>query len=238
MFTQCQPILLLDLSLRCTGYAVVQWPAHFRPDGRWETPLAQQIGPDKPFGEFKVERSDLSIQERVGMVSLLIDGLVNLYKPQCVAAEMPQHMFQGSHGRSVSNSQSALMQQRVFGAVSALLWMRGMPFLEIDPTLSKAALTGKKGASKNDVRFVLGWRLGFATHENPIVRFPKGWTEAVRDALAVGFYLQNRYEVYGQDWLEKTLEQQHKPELSQWRDWRIADYGSLLNELQTRHRKH
>lgn len=232
-----QSILLLDLSVRCTGYAVIQWPANFRPDGTWAEPLAQQAITVPPFGEFKVERADLSVQERIGIVTLLVNGLVDLYQPLCVAAEMPRHMFQGNAGRSVSNNQSTLMQQRVFGAVSAALWMRGMPFIEVDPKWSKGALTGKSGAKKTDVKLALAKRLGLTADHGRQPRFPKGWTESVRDALAVAFYLQHQYTIYGADWLDTTLGLQAKPTLSWWHDWRQETYAVLMGELQHRHRK-
>lgn len=238
VITAPNPVLLLDLSLRCTGYALINWPATFLPNGTWQNIFAPTWSGVPTWGEWKLERADLSIQERVGTVALLVKTLLDTYHPVFVASEMPRHMYQASGGRSVSNNQSTLMQQRVFGAISSLTWLAGVPFLEVDPAWSKQALTGKRGAKKDEVRERLALRLGLATTTGKQIRFPKGITQAVIDALAVAFYLHHQRDIYGpMAWLDKTLALQEKPPACDWCDRRGQIYPEVMQYVYTRHRK-
>ncbi len=197
--------LLLDLSLRKTGYAIVPWPAKFDENGLYlDKPLVQ--------GEFPLERADLSIQERVGTLALLLGGLVKSWAPLFVAAEMPANMYQARPGgKSVSSASSVIQQQRAFGAAMSEFWAQGVPFIEVDPAQSKVALTGKRTASKDLVKEYLAIKMG-AKLPSGEIRWPKGITEAVRDALAVIWYLDFRYMLYPEsEWLDRLLNEQKKP---------------------------
>jgi Holliday junction resolvasome RuvABC endonuclease subunit len=225
--------LLLDLSLRKTGFAVVSWPPTFDE----ETDL-YLYGDNILFkGELPLERADLSIQERVGTLALLLSQLVEWWNPIFIAAEMPTNMYQARPGgKSVSSAASVIQQQRAFGAAMAEFWALGVPFIEVDPAQSKTALTGKRTASKDLVKEYLAIRMG-AKLSTGEYRWPKGVTEAVRDALAVLWFLDYRYRLYPDgDWLDRLLKEQHKPTVAEHRSRRGMSFVDLQSEAVARNK--
>lgn len=200
-------VLLLDLSLRCTGYAVVEWDENL---GLGPHLLEATIA----AGEIPLTDTSISLQERLAQLGASLKKLYDDYLPTLVAAEMPKNMFQARPGgKSVSNNNSAMMQQRAFGVAMYVYWTAQVPFIEVDPSLSKFCLTGNKQASKTVVADMLALLLGI-TRKSRGYNWPKGWTEAVRDALAVLAFLDYRRKMfYNQPdgWLAHLLHEQHKP---------------------------
>lgn len=233
------PVLLLDLSLRCCGYAVVSFPFTFDDAGILHSPLVSQVAGISPYGEFKLENPRASAQERLGLLSALLERVIEAYRPLLVAAEMPRNMYQSrSGGPSVSNNASVMLQQKCFGMAMALCWSIGVPFVEVDPALSKQLLTGKRTADKRTVALCLARRVAGVDPEAKRIAWPKGWTEAVRDALAVIFYLEYRRNLFpgpGNDWLDRILAEQDKPDAGDHRPWRKATYAELQAEVRRRH---
>lgn len=202
--------LLLDLSLRCTGWVVVRdEPLSEFPDGHFGLPWIA-------WGEIPLTDTTLSLHERIGQLGLALDVLLAKWKPVWIAAEMPAHAFAARGGKSVSNATSVIMQQRAFGATYLLTWLRGVPFLDVDPSLSKYATTGKPKADKKTVSWCLGTRFGVPVKRDGKFDWPKGATEAVRDALAVTFYINNLRLIHGISWLDICLAAQSKPPAQQW----------------------
>jgi Holliday junction resolvasome RuvABC endonuclease subunit len=232
---QQQNVLLLDLSLRCAGYAVVPYPFPIGVDGNLLPPFIPDKGGVPAYGEFKIENTKVSTQERVGMLSLLVGSLIDAYSPLFVAAEVPANAFQGHNGVSVSNASSTKLQQQAFGAIMALCWSRGMPYIEVEPAWSKQCLTGNRSANKQKVAESLARKAG-VKKIGPRYKWPQGMTkESVRDALAVLFFLHFRSNIFGEDWIDRVLSEQMKPDLGDHKDSRGFPYAALQLELSQRH---
>jgi len=124
-------ILGIDTSLRCTGYGVV------RIDGR--APKVLDCGVIK-------NPQKLSQLECLKRLSLGVEQLIQLYKPDVVAIE--DAFF-------YKNARTAMILGMARGAVLACCGRAEVPSFEYAPKKAKLAVTGTGNASKEQVAYMM-----------------------------------------------------------------------------------
>jgi crossover junction endodeoxyribonuclease RuvC len=136
------PIIFgVDPSLRCTGYGIVQ------ADGRDVRALA--YGVIKNSDKMLPSRCLVAIREQ-------ITDLLQKYKPDAAAVEGIIYL---------QNHQTAITLGAARGAALLTLAEAGLPIYEYAPKRVKAAATGRGGAQKAQVGFMMRALLGLT--ENP-----------------------------------------------------------------------
>ena len=186
-------VFVLDTSLRETGYALVDLPLVARPDGVLLDPCAE-VGEErrKIFGQINIKDARLPLNDRIATLCARLEAILEPLRdtdawPACVVAETPAHTL--GDGLTPKGAWAIQTQQRCFGAVAQWLGRKvGLPFVEVAPSAAKLAATGDTRATKAAVRAAL--TILFAGR--PIEqggRLPRGWTNAVVDALTCAFYV-------------------------------------------------
>lgn len=233
-------VLALDVSLTCTGYALVDLPFRTEADGRHLPPFVLDAAGLPVAGEWTLDAT-LSLTVREGRLGAALEEVIDRWHPDAIVGEVPQHTFNpGAGGASKTNSRSAAMQQRAFGVVGFVCHHCGVPYIELDPKHSKRAITGDANAGKPEVAAHLARLFGVARRESAArgskaalvaghagrlapVRWdwPPGLSkESVRDALAVAFWIDYRMRVYGSRWLDESLAEDKLPPPEEWADRR------------------
>lgn len=185
-------IFVLDTSLRETGYALVDMPLVARPDGVLLDPCAE-VGEErrKIFGQINIKDARLPLNDRVATLCARLEAILEPLRgtdawPSCVLAETPAHTL--GDGLTGKGAWAIQAQQRCFGAVAQWLGHKvGLPFGEVSPAAAKGAATGESRATKAAVRAALTILFSGRPAEQG-GRLPRGWTNAVVDALTCAFY--------------------------------------------------
>lgn len=189
-------IFVLDTSLRETGYALVDVPLVARPDGILVDPCAE-VGAErrKIFGQINIKDARLPLNDRVATLCARLEAIIEPLRdtdawPSCVLAETPAHTL--GDGLTGKGAWAIQAQQRCFGAVAQWLGRKvGLPFVEVSPAAAKMAATGDTRATKAAVRAALTI-LFSGRPAGQGGRLPRGWTNAVVDALTCAFYADAR----------------------------------------------
>ncbi|MHC4845041.1 MAG: crossover junction endodeoxyribonuclease RuvC [Planctomycetota bacterium] len=120
------------------------------------------------------------LAQRLAMIHSEVTGILESYAPDCVAIEM---VFHGVNTRSLVT----LGQAR--GAILAAVGTRESHLVELSPSEVKKAVTGRGGATKEQVAHMVGVLLGPAARE--IIAQSSGGNDAT-DALAVALAALHR----------------------------------------------
>jgi len=136
------PIIFgLDPSLRCTGYGIIAV------EGRTMRALAYGV----------IKNSDTIVPSRcLVAIHQTITDLLQQYQPDCAAVEGIIYL---------QNYQTAITLGSARGAALLALAEAGLPIYEYAPRRVKSAATGRGGAQKGQVGFMIRAMLGLT--ENP-----------------------------------------------------------------------
>lgn len=180
--------LCVDLSLTNTGWALVRLPLRQQPNS------GPFVNPVLRCGDIPLKDAQRPLAERINdlceqlqrQAQMQVDSGGRSIDPWFMATEIPQHTYYRPDDEHPKGQHAIMVQQRTFGAViQHFQYNRRMPVLEVSPNDTKYALTGSRNASKNAVGAMLQRLfLGHATDA-----WPKGWSEGVRDAIAVAYWL-------------------------------------------------
>ena len=129
-------IIALDVSLRATGFAVV--------DAGQQPEKLLQYGyiPTMPDKRRKGRRTEDDIR-RVSLIVLQLRTLLEKWQPGLVVAELPSWS---------QSSRGAVAQGVSLGILGALRVIDAVPCLWVDPQETKTGATGSRKASKGDVQ--------------------------------------------------------------------------------------
>lgn len=129
-------IITLDVSLRATGFAVVD--ASQQP----ETLLQYGYIPTMPDKKRKGRRTEDDIR-RVSLIVLQLRTLLEEWQPGLIVAELPSWS---------QSSRGAVAQGISLGILGSLRVINAVPCLWVDPQETKIGATDRKKASKADVQ--------------------------------------------------------------------------------------
>jgi crossover junction endodeoxyribonuclease RuvC len=129
-------VLGLDLSLRSTGYGVIE--------------LIENRYAVHAYGTIKTRRTDELPVKLLGIKSA-IDGLIARHSPEEVAVENPFY---------ARNIKTALILGQVRGAALVAVAGRGLPLFEYSPLEIKKAVTSYGQAEKDQVEAMVRALLG------------------------------------------------------------------------------
>jgi crossover junction endodeoxyribonuclease RuvC len=129
-------VLGLDLSLRSTGYGVIE--------------LIENRYAVQAYGTIKTRRADELPVKLLGIKSA-IDGLIDRHSPEEVAVENPFY---------ARNIKTALILGQVRGAALVAVAGRGLPLFEYSPLEIKKAVTSYGQAEKDQVNAMVRTLLG------------------------------------------------------------------------------
>lgn len=129
-------IITLDVSLRATGYAVVD--ASQQPEKLLQYGYIPTM-PDKKRGGRRTE-DDI---RRVSQIVLQLRTLLDEWQPGLIVAELPSWS---------QSSRGAVAQGISLGVLGALRVMNAVPCLWVDPQETKIGATGGRKASKGQVQ--------------------------------------------------------------------------------------
>jgi len=129
-------IITLDVSLRATGFAVV--------DAGQQPELLLQYGyiPTMPDKKRRGRQTEDDIR-RVSLIVLQLRTLLEQWQPALIVAELPSWS---------QSSRGAVAQGISLGILGALRVMNAVPCLWVDPQETKIGATGGKKASKSQVQ--------------------------------------------------------------------------------------
>lgn len=129
-------IITLDVSLRATGFAVV--------DASRQPEKLLQYGyiPTMPDKKHRGRRAEDDIR-RVSLIVLQLRTLLEEWQPDLIVAELPSWS---------QSSRGAVAQGISLGVLGALRVMNAVPCLWVDPQETKIGATRTKKASKSQVQ--------------------------------------------------------------------------------------
>jgi crossover junction endodeoxyribonuclease RuvC len=133
----------LDPSLRCTGYGIV------RAEGR--QPIALAYGVIRNAAKVEPSRCLVAIHQQV-------TDLIQAHQPDAAAVEGIIYL---------QNYQTAITLGSARGAALLAFAEAGLPIFEYAPKRVKAAATGRGGAQKGQVSFMMRALLGLTENPEP-----------------------------------------------------------------------
>lgn len=161
-------ILGIDPGSRVMGYALLEWFGNRR---------------DILCMDAVAMGSKLPIEERLKMLFKKVSELIDIYHPDYLAIEAP---FYGK------NVQSMLKLGKAQGVAIAAALAKDIPFVEYAPRRIKQSITGKGGASKEQVAVMLQRMVSFR-------ELPKYLDATDALAVAVCHSLQHQFSVVNND---------------------------------------